>query len=146
MNKLQAAMKDKSARNWNERKHYYRVGSCFKGCAFCGEYDEETSESGRIKRRYTSGLQVYRSYYPARLGWTYMCWDCSAKDSQCWENAADIGTDAIVGTRDSVKNRKAEMRKHAVRNESTTATRSGKIEQLEAELARLMEMLKKGRS
>ena len=37
MNKLQAAMKDKSASSWRERKVMYKVGSYFKGCDNCEE-------------------------------------------------------------------------------------------------------------
>jgi hypothetical protein len=147
MKKLQAAMRDKAAKRWNESKLYYKVGSVFKGCANCGDYEEDETESGRTKRRYTSGYQVFRSYSPKWMGWTYWCYECGAKDEKCWENAIDIGQDAIVGSRDSVRARKAEMRRDAVKNDVVpkAPSRASEIARLEAELARLMEMLK-GRS
>ena len=65
MNKLQAAMKDKSASSWRERKVMYKVGSYFKGCSNCGETEEvEVGSSGRMVLRYLTGLQVFRSYSP----------------------------------------------------------------------------------
>lgn len=148
MNKLQAAMKDKSASSWRERKVMYKVGSYFKGCSNCGETEEvEVGSSGRMVLRYLTGLQVFRSYQPSAVKWTYWCYECGAKDEKCWENAIDIGQDAIVGSRDSVRARKAEMRRDAVKNDVVpkAPSRASEIARLEAELARLMEMLK-GRS
>ena len=144
MKKLQAAMRDKAAKRWNESKLYYKVGSVFKGCVNCGDYEEDETESGRTKRRYTSGYQVFRSYSPKWMGWTYWCYECGAKDEKCWSDAIDIGQDAIVGSRDSVRARKAEMRRDAVHNDNVpkAPSRASEIARLEAELARLMEMLK----
>lgn len=143
MKKLQAAMRDRMARSWAERKVMYKVGSVFKGCANCGDYEEEETESGRTKRRYTSGLMVFRSYVPCRVGWTYWCYECGAKDEKCWENAIDIGQDAIVGCREAVRSRKAEMRRDSVKNAITqrAPSRAEEIARLEAELAKLMAML-----
>lgn len=148
MKRLQAAMRDRAASSWREKKTMYKVGSYFKGCQHCGETEEvEVGTSGGTALRYLTGLQVFRSYVPASSGWTYWCWECGAKDAQCWSDAIDIGVDAIVGSRDSVKARKAEMRKHAVRNDSTQRlpSRKSQIAELEAELERLMEMLKGGK-
>ncbi len=143
---MQAAMRDKAARSWAERKLYYKVGSVFKGCANCGDYEEEETESGRTKRRYTSGYMVFRSYSPGHIGWTYWCYECGAKDEKCWENAVDIGQDAIVGCREAVRNRKAEMRRDLTKNATVqrAPSRADEIARLEAELARLMAMLKGG--
>ena len=148
MNKLQAALKDKSAATWRERKTMYRVGSFFKGCDHCGETEEvEIGNSGRTVLRYLSGYQVFRAYQPKASGFTYYCYECSAKDLTCWPNALDIGMDAIVGSRDSVRARKAEMRRDAVKNDVVpkAPSRASEIARLEAELARLMEMLKGGK-
>ena len=145
MNKLQAAMKDKSASSWRERKVMYKVGSYFAGCANCGETTEvEVGNSGRTVLRFLSGYQVYRAYQPKASGFTYYCCECSAKDLVCWPKALDIGMDAIVGSRDSVAKRKMVLRKEAVRMETKARvpSRAEEIARLESELARLMEMLK----
>ena len=146
MNKLQAALKDKSAATWRERKTMYRVGSFFKGCDHCGETEEvEVGNSGRTVLCYLSGYQVFRAYQPKASGFTYYCYECSAKDLQCWSGALDIGMDAIVGSRDSVAKRKMVLRKEAVRMTVKAPSRASEIARLEAELARLMEMLKGGK-
>ena len=145
MNKLQAAMKDKSASSWRERKVMYKIGSYFQGCANCGETTKvEVGNSGRMVLRYLSGYQVYRAYQPKASGFTYYCYECSAKDLRCWPNALDIGMDAIVGSRDSVAKRKMVLRKEAVRMTVKAPSRAEEIARLEAELARLMEMVKQG--
>ena len=61
------------------------------------------------------------------------------------ENAIDIGQDAIVGSRDSVRARKAEMRRDAVKNDVVpkAPSRASEIARLEAELASLMALLKR---
>lgn len=146
MNKLQAAMKDKSASSWRERKVMYKVGSYFKGCSNCGETEEvEVGNSGRTVLCYLSGYQVFRAYQPKASGFTYYCYECSAKDLQCWSGALDIGMDAIVGSRDSVAKRKMALREEAVRMTVKAPSRASEIARLEAELARLMEMLKGGK-
>lgn len=145
MNKLQAATKDAAARTWREKKLYYRVGSYFKGCNNCGHKIEVESESGRIQVRYTSGFDVFRSYDPKALGWTYYCWTCSAKDSRCWADAIDIGAPAIRGSHAVMAKMKAAMRKDAVKNEKpvpAAPTRAAEIKALEQELAALMALLK----
>ena len=148
MKKLEAATRDRAAAAWRERKVMYKVGSYFKGCSNCGETEEvEVGSSGRMVLRYLTGLQVFRSYQPSAVKWTYWCYECGAKDEKCWENAIDIGQDAIVGSRDSVRARKAEMRRDAVHNDNVpkAPSRASEIARLEAELARLMEMLKGGK-
>lgn len=146
MNKLQAAMKDKSASSWRERKVMYKVGSYFAGCANCGETTEvEVGNSGRTVLRFLSGYQVYRAYQPKASGFTYYCYECSAKDLVCWPKALDIGLDAIVGSRDSVAKRKMVLRKENVKMTTKAPSRASEIARLEAELARLMEMLKGGK-
>ena len=136
-------MKDKSAMGWKEKQQMYKVGSCFKGCAHCGDVEIDVDErTGKKKKRWLTGMSVYRSYHPWRTGFTYYCWDCSAKDEKCWVGAIDIGRDAIVGARDAVRKRKVVLRKEAVKMETKAPSRASEIARLEAELARLMEMLK----
>ena len=145
MNKLQASMRDRAAASWRERKLYYRVGSYFKGCAFCGITEEVETSSGRMVLRYRTGLTVFRSYCPKNLGWTYWCWDCGAKDLQCWKGATDIGKDAILGAGDVVAWKKATLRREAVKTavEARVPSRASEIARLEAELAKLMATLKR---
>jgi hypothetical protein len=90
MTKLQAAMKDASAKRWRETKLYYRCGSYFKGCGWCGE---TTEVDGKI--RYLSGYNVFRAYDPKAMGWTWKCSDCNATDSKCWE-AEEYGEEKII--------------------------------------------------
>lgn len=145
MKKLQASMRDKAAKSWNERKLYYKVGSYFKGCHNCGIREYNELPSGRIEVRYTSGHQVFRSFSPKGMGWTYWCYECGAKDLQCWDGANDIGMEAITGNRDAVRRAKAAVRKDAVINKTPVikqANRGSEIERLEAELNRLMNILK----
>jgi len=104
MTKLQAAMKESAPR----RQAYklglvgYKIGSYFKGCYNCGETDMVETASGRMKKVYRSGYFVYRAYVPSRVGWTYYCYTCSAKDDIAWEDAQDIGEEAVRGTRDAI--------------------------------------------
>jgi hypothetical protein len=143
MKKLEAATRDRAAAAWRERKVMYKVGSYFKGCSNCGETEEvEVGSSGRMVLRYLTGLQVFRSYQPSAVKWTYWCYECGAKDLQCWKDAIDIGTDAIVGSRDSVRQRKMVLRKEAVKMETRAPSRASEIARVEAELVRLMAMLK----
>ena len=145
MRKFEAATRDRSAATWRERKVMYKVGSYFKGCANCGETEEvEVGDSGRTVLRYLSGYQVFRAYPPKASGFTYYCYECSAKDLQCWSGALDIGMDAIVGSRDSVAKRKMVLRKEAVKmqTKAVAPSRADQIAKLEVELARLMGMLK----
>ena len=145
MKKLQAAMRDRAAASWREKKLYYKVGSVFKGCAHCGDYEEEETDSGCTKRRYTSGHMVYRSFSPSQLGWTYWCWECGAKDQAAWENAIDVGRDAITGDRDAVRRGRYALRKQVVKMEVKVVapSRAQEIARLEAEIAKLTAMLKK---
>ena len=145
MKKLEAATRDRSAATWRERKVMYKVGSYFKGCGNCGETEEvEVGNSGRTVLRYLSGYQVFRAYQPKASGFTYYCYECSAKDLRCWPGALDIGMDAIVGSRDSVAKRKMVLRKEAVKMTTKAPSRAEEIARLEGELARLMEMVKQG--
>lgn len=85
MNKLQAAMKDSAARKHAAGRMMYKVGGFFKGCKNCGEQGEHPITG---KRGYLTGHEVYRSISPSDVGWTFWCWDCGAKDLDCWaENA-----------------------------------------------------------
>lgn len=103
MKKLQAAMRDNSAKAWREKKEMYKVGSFIKGCNNCGEWYMHEMPNGRTVKRYTSGFNVFRLYYPSRhKDLTYYCYDCAARNEKAWENASDIGLDAIVGARDAV--------------------------------------------
>ena len=143
MRKLEAAMHDASARKQWSGRGFYKVGSYFKGCMHCGETIEEELPSGRTVVRYLSGHDVFRSYCPKQMGWTYYCWTCSAKDAKCWENAGDIGQDAIRGVRDAVHERRAEMRKNAARNDvPRTPQKTSEIRALEAKIAALMEIVR----
>ena len=104
MNKLQAAMKDKSASTWRERKTMYKVGSCFKGCSNCGDVAED--ESGR--KRFVSGYEVFRAYLPKQTGFTWLCMSCGAKDLACWvDTYGELGKEPRVGCRSAL----AEIRK-----------------------------------
>jgi hypothetical protein len=136
-------MRDKAAKRWRERKVMYKIGSYFQGCANCGETTKvEVGNSGRMVLRYLSGYQVYRAYQPKASGFTYYCYECSAKDLKCWPNALDIGMDAVVGARGSIKEIKMTLRKEAVKMETRAPSRASEIARLEAELAELMNRLK----
>ena len=99
MTKLQAAMRDASAKKWTENRRYYRVGSCFKACANCGE--KGWNKRG-TKQVFISGMSVFRSYKPKDIGWTYACTDCGAKDALCWKGAWDIGLEPRILPRDDI--------------------------------------------
>jgi hypothetical protein len=154
MNKLQASMRDRSAKTWKERITMYKVGSPMKGCHNCGdvEYDEE---SGR--RRYLSGFQVFRSYKPWETKWTWSCQECGAKDLACWEPDQDgmvehmLGKEPIVGARGAVASRKYSLRKSLMadkpkeKKEPRVPEQVARIEELKMELERLKMILKGGR-
>lgn len=145
LSKLQASLRDRAASTWKERKLYYKVGSYFKGCNNCGHKIEVESESGRIQVRYTSGFDIFRSYDPKALGWTYYCWTCSAKDEKCWQDATDIGLPAIRGSRQAMARAKAAFRKSLAKEDRpvpVVPTRHAEIAALGQELAALMAMLK----
>ena len=149
MTKLQASLKDKSASTWRERKVMYRVGSYFKACRNCGQTTPVETASGKEVLRYLSGYAVYRAYQPSATGWTYRCDECFAKDLACWEDAIDIGRDAICGSRDAVRAVKAAFKKSVVGNDKAAAVsseevaRAAKIAKLEAEIAALVALIKK---
>ena len=145
MKKLQAAMRDRAAQSWKEKRLYYKVGSYFKGCRQCGEFHWEETESGKEVKRYTSGYDVFRAYDPKWMGFTYWCYTCGAKDLMCWESAEDIGLPAIRGSRDAIRAAKARFRKDHPKNDNPAPampTRAAEIKALEQELAALMAMLK----
>jgi hypothetical protein len=104
MTKLQAAMKDKSAKNWRERKLYYRVGGCVKGCQTCGKVDPERerhvwSEVFQRKvlvQHYVCGYQVFRSFSPIAMGWTFKCFECGAIDVAAWGPSPEIGKEPRI--------------------------------------------------
>lgn len=99
MTKLQATMKDKSAKGWRERKLYYRVGGCVKGCQSCGQTDPQRarhvwSEVFQMKvkvQHYTCGYQVFRSFSPRAMGWSFKCFECGATDIAAWGPSQEIG-------------------------------------------------------
>lgn len=104
MKKLQAAMRDASAKRARVNRGMFKVGGAFKGCAHCGEWYTKII-GGRPRKIYTSGYDVFRSYDPGFVGWTFYCFTCSAKDLDAWENDADgnvkasLGKPPIMGTR-----------------------------------------------
>lgn len=149
MTKLQASMKESSMRRQSVAlsRVAYKIGSYFKACENCSQKEEIELDSGKVVVCYLSGYQVFRAYSPKSAGFSYWCYECGAKDLKCWDGALDIGMDAIVGSRDSVRARKAEMRRDAVKNDVVpkAPSRASEIARLEAELARLMAMLKGGK-
>lgn len=78
MKRLLANAKD---RRWQirnrERKFWYRVGG-FRTCAHC------------------ESQAVFRAIDPKAAGFTYYCFDCSAKDGQCWPRKEGYSTPAAV--------------------------------------------------
>jgi hypothetical protein len=147
MKRLQAAMRDVAAKRAIAGRYYYKVGSYFKGCLACGETEWVETKGGGEALRYVSGHQVFRSYCPAQMGWTYWCYECGAKDQQCWKDAADIGLDAVRGTRSAIGKIKYEMRKEktAIGVRKPTISRDAQIADLEAKLTQLVELLKGGK-
>jgi hypothetical protein len=149
MKKLEASMRDNAAKGMRMRRTMYRVGSYFKGCMNCGDTIMVETASGREVKRYLSGTDVYRAYQPSWTKWTYWCYQCGAKDLACWEDAIDIGRDAVCGSRDAVKSAKAAFKKSVVGNDKAVAvsaeevSRAAKIAKLEQEVAALMALLKK---
>ena len=148
MNKLQASMRDRSAKTWKERTTRYKVGSPMKGSANCGDIEEDP-DTGRV--RYTSGFQVYRAYKPWNTHWTWLCVECGAKDLRCWSPdelglvEAQLGKEPIVGCRDAVRARKYELRKDAVKMNTKVEvepSRAARIAELEKRLAELMAKVK----
>ena len=147
MTKLQASMKESSMKRQSVAlaRIAYKIGSYFKACENCSEKEETETASGKIIVRYLSGYDVYRAYSPRSAGYSYWCYSCGAKDLQCWSGAIDIGMDAIVGARGSIKEIKMTLRKEAVKMETRAPSRASEIARLEAELAELMSKLR-GRS
>lgn len=128
MTKQQAAMKDAQAAKWREKKLWYRIGSVFKSCAGCGSQD------------------VMRSYSPTDVGWTYRCIFCGAVDDVAWENAWDLGKDAIVGVRSSVNAKKRAIRdgmNPRPERSRRPASRRSQLDEIGDELARIKAMLAK---
>jgi len=142
MNRLQAAMKESAPRRqaYMLQKVGYKIGSFFKGCAFCGD-TEERQAGERMRTFYLSGYNVWRAYVPRRVNWTYWCYDCGARDSQAWNNAKDLGLDAIRGTRDAVRLAKKAFRGHG----RLTVTPTNPLENELAEVRAMLEAMLKMR-
>ena len=139
MNKLAASMKDRSAKSWSERRMYYKVGSCFKGCQNCGEVAED--ESGRL--RFVSGYEVFRADRPWQTGFTWLCMECGAKDLACWiDTRGQLGKEPRVGCRSAL----AEIRKEerAAMDPKPRLTKSAMVHELEQEIERLRLLLQGG--
>ena len=155
MNKLQAAMKDRSAASWKERRQYYKVGSWRKGCAFCGMVVLDDDD----REKFVTGMNVFRSYRPWQIGWTFKCWDCGATDLICWADdqfglvSEQLGKEPILGVRDVVASKKYALRKKAMalnpgevkpKNAASPAvdpTKLDKIKELELQILRLKQIL-----
>lgn len=146
MKKLQAAMRDNASKAWKQSKSMFKIGSTFKGCRHCGITEWREMPNGNEKEFWTTGTNVYRSYLPQAIGWTYWCWDCGAKDEPVWDNAIDIGLEPILGARDVVM-----KKKYALRQEHINATakakvvvpsRTAKIDELERQLEQLRALIK----
>ncbi len=142
MNLLQAAMRDKSAKTWRERKTMYKVGSPMKGCHYCGDVEED-EVTGR--RCYTSGFQVFRAYRPWETKWTWKCWECGATDLACWENDGlglveqELGKEPLLGNRDAVAEKKVLLRRAAMKLAAPRdPEKVARIKELEERLATLM--------
>jgi hypothetical protein len=147
MNKLQASMKDASAKRARAGRNMYRVGGYMKGCAHCGDTKEVEGPGGRPKIVFTSGFQVFRSYDPQWVGWTWWCYECGAKDLKCWSPdeagivEAMLGKPPIQGTTEAKVTAKELMIKSLPRHMKTNyqvPTRNLEIARLEAEVAKLM--------
>jgi|ERR1700722_9298393 len=147
MTKMQASMKESSMKrqSYSLSRIAYKVGSFFKGCHQCGDF-EWVELGAREVKRYSSGYNVYRAYAPETVHWTYYCMDCSAKDLKAWEDAKDIGTFAIRGTRDAVARSKGILRKERLKFDAKAEVKDpvkdSEIEALEKEVERLEELLK----
>jgi hypothetical protein len=120
MKRLQAAMRDRAAGAARANRHYYRVGSFMKGCANCGDTEWVETKSGGEVLRYLSGFQVFRSYDPKWVGWTWWCYECGAKDLQCWTPdevgmvEAELGKPPVQGSREAKALAKYRLRKELV--------------------------------
>lgn len=86
-------MRDRAAKGWRERKMWYRVGSVFKACYHCGSTD------------------VFRSYKPWVVKWTYKCFECLSTDANCWENPQNLGEEPRILPREEAAAWKREQRK-----------------------------------
>ena len=140
MNKLQAALKDKSASTWRERKTMFKVGSCFKGCNNCG--DVVVGESGR--KRFVSGYEVFRAYLPRQTGFTWLCMSCGAKDLACWSDThGELGKEPRVGCRSALAEIRKERREAA--DPKPRLVKSVRIHELEREVERLRAILQGGK-
>jgi ribosomal protein L44E len=138
MNRLQAAMRESAPRRQTHKlkKVAYKIGSFFKGCAFCGD-TEEKQVGSRMKVVYLSGYNVWRAYVPRRVNWTYWCYDCGAKDGQCWDNARDIGLDAIRGSRSAIKELRRQFHRGLSKDEPVERPKVEAVDPLEKELTDL---------
>lgn len=79
------------------KKISYRCGSHMKGCRNCGETKRIPSKKGRRRTVYKSGYAVFRAYAPYETGWTFWCYECGARDEQCWANCKpELGRAALI--------------------------------------------------
>lgn len=85
----------------NQQKTVFKVGSPMRGCHQCGETKEVETKSGRTRKVFTSGFNVFRAYKPLAIGWTFWCHDCGAKDAVCWPNA-QYGTEPVLQPKDDI--------------------------------------------
>jgi hypothetical protein len=137
LSKLQASMKDRSAKSWLERRMYYKIGSCFAGCRNCG--DVVWDESGR--KRFVSGYEVFRAYRPWQTGFTWICMSCGAKDLACWSDThGELGKEPRVGCRSALAEIRKERREAA--DPKPRLVKSVRIYELEQEVERLRMILK----
>lgn len=144
MNKLDASVKDASARRASVSiKHYFKVGSCFKGCRHCGTTEMRVSAKGRAKEVWLDGFNVFRSYDPKFTGWTWWCYDCAAKDFDCWDCTdyalTELGQPPVQGVRSAKQD--AKDRRLSQGAYAPDATKVKKIVSLELQLKQL-QMLK----
>jgi hypothetical protein len=134
VNKLAASMKDRSAKSWLERRMYYKVGSCFKGCSNCGDVVDD---------RFVSGYEVFRAYRPWQTKWTWCCFLCGAKDLACWSDTYnELGKEPRVGCRSALAEIRKERRQ--AMDPKPRLAKSARVHELEQEIERLRLILKGG--
>ena len=81
----------------------YQCGSYMKGCRNCGDKKRIRTKSGRRKTVYQSGYAVFRAYSPNETRWTFWCYECGARDQQCWANCkGELGRPAVIRPRSQI--------------------------------------------
>lgn len=126
MNKMQAAMRDRAAQNWKRDRLMRRVSSVFKGCNYCGEWEMRETKGGKPYKYWTITGDVYESYRVEQTKWTHWCYQCGAKDEMAWAPPEE-------------KEPKLRERPVKLSNQATLS----QIEEIEAEIAKLLLSLKK---